>query len=88
MGSVKAHDTNEKAFINNFALVRTYQKKLNRESAHNAKQKFNKKKHFIAVMHCQRKEELHKSQDIEHFYRKATMGGKVVRKDPAADPLL
>ena len=31
-GSVNKHDSHEKAFINNFALVRTYQQKLNRES--------------------------------------------------------
>ena len=61
MEPVKAHNTNEKAFINSFALVRTFQKKLNRETSLKAKQDFLKQKHFLNVMQCNEKEELHKS---------------------------
>ena len=87
MDPVKAHNTNEKAFINSFALVRTFQKKLKRESSLEAKQNFMKQRHFLNVMQYNEKDELHKSQDQEHFYRQANIDGKIVRKDPAADPL-
>lgn len=58
MGSVKSWDTNEKAFNNSFALVCTFQKKLNRESVIQDKQNFMKHKHFLKVMDNSKKEEL------------------------------
>ena len=72
MKSAKSYDTNERAFRNQFGLVKVFTSKLNRESALAAKVKILKHQHFLKVMKRSNDEkEANVFHDNDHFFRQA-----------------
>lgn len=78
----KAHDSEQKAFINSFALKRTYAKKLNRESAQEAKEHIMRQQLFLNVMQHKKSTQAVSEQNIDAFYRQAMKDGKPIHRDP------